>query len=185
MFSFDIQSGYHHDPIFPPHQSFLGFSWFYKGKIRYFCFRVLPFGLSSAPYIFTKIFRPLVVHRRQQGIHIVVYLDHGFGEAPSYQVPLDHSTKVKLDLMHSGFVPNSDKSIWVPTLVIDWLGFTIDLFQGLIFIPGKKIKRVLSDVNSILEANCSSARELSALADRINSFSLAVGNATTLKTIFF
>ena len=98
----------------------------------------------------------------------------------------DHSTKVKsADLVRSGFVPNSEKSIWVPTLVIDWLGFTIDLLQGLLFIPGKKIKRVLSDINSILEANCSSARELSALAGRINSFNLAVGNATTLMTKFW
>ena len=184
MFSFDIQSGYHHVLIFPPHQSFLGFSWFYKGKTRYFCFRVLPFGLSSAPYIFTKLFRPLVAYWRRQGIHIVVYLDDGLGEAPSYQVALDHSTKVKSDLVRSGFVPNSEKSIWVPTLVIDWLGFTIDLFQGLLFIPGKKIKRVLSDITSILEANCSSARDLSALAGRINSFHLAVGNATTLMTKF-
>ena len=184
MFSFDIRSGYHHVLIFPPHQSFLGFSWFYKGKTRYFCFRVLPFGLSSAPYIFTKLFRPLVAYWRQQGIHIVVYLDDGLGEAPSYQVALDHSTTVKSDLVRSGFVPNSEKSIWVPTLVIDWLGFTIDLFQGLLFIPGKKIKRVLSDINSILEANCSSARDLSALAGRINSFNLAVGNATTLMTKF-
>ena len=45
MFSFDIRSGYHHVLIFPPHQSLLGFSWFYKGKTRYFFFRVLPFML--------------------------------------------------------------------------------------------------------------------------------------------
>ena len=57
MFSFDIRSGYYHVLIFPPHQSFLGFSCFYKSKTRYFCFRVLPFGLSSAPYIFTKLFQ--------------------------------------------------------------------------------------------------------------------------------
>ena len=36
----------------------------------------------------------------------------------------------------------------------------------------------------MLEANCSSARELSALAYRINSFNLVVGNATTLTTKF-
>ena len=72
---------------------------------------------------------------------IVVYLYDGLGEAPSYQVTLDHSTKVKSDLVHSGFVPNSEKSVWVPNLVIDWLGFTIDFFQGLLFIPGKKIKQ--------------------------------------------
>ena len=91
MFSFDIRSGYHHVLIFPPHQSFLGFSWFYKVKNRYFYFRVLPFGLSSAPYIFTKLLRPLVAYWRQQGIHIVVYLHDGLGEAPSYQGALDPS----------------------------------------------------------------------------------------------
>lgn len=88
LFSFDIMSGYHHIEIFPPHQSFLGFSWFYKGRVRCFCFKVLPFGLSTAPYIFTKLFRSLVSYWRQQGIHIVVFLDDGLEEAPSYQVAL-------------------------------------------------------------------------------------------------
>ena len=87
MFSFDVKSGYHHVLMWPPHQFFLGFSWFYKGKTRYFCFRVLPFGLSSAPYVFTKLFRPLVAYWRKQGIHIVVYLDDGLGEAPYIRLP--------------------------------------------------------------------------------------------------
>ena len=43
---------------------------------------------------------------------------------------------------------------------------------------------MLSDINSILEADYSSTRELSALAGRINSFNLDVGNATTLMTKF-
>ena len=62
--------------------------------------------------------------------------------------------------------------------------FTIDLFQGLLFVPGIKLKRVLSDIDSLLEANCCTARELSVLAGRINSFKLAVGNVTTLMTKF-
>lgn len=184
IFSFDIKSGYHHVEIFPSHQSFLGFSWFFKGRVRHFCFRVLPFGLSMAPYIFTKLFRPLVAYWRQIGIHIVVYLDDDLGEAPSHQVALLHSAIVKSDLISSGFVPNCEKSIWAPTQVLDWLGFTIDLFQGLLFVPGEKLKRVLSDINSLLEANYCTARELSALAGRINSFNLAVGNVTNLMTKF-
>ena len=56
LFSFDLKSGYHHFDIFPDHQTFLGFSWVFSGTAKYFCFTVLPFGLSSAPYIF----RPLV-----------------------------------------------------------------------------------------------------------------------------
>ena len=124
--------------IFPPHQSFQGFSWFYKGKTTHFCFRFLPFGFSSSPNIFTELYRPLVAYYYYYYYYRSLPV---LGEAPSYQVTLDHSTKVKSDLVHSGFVPNSEKSIWVPTLVIDWLGFTIDFFQGLLFIPGKKIKQ--------------------------------------------
>ena len=146
MFLFDIKSGYHHVLIFPPHQTFLSFSWFYQGKVRYFCFRVLPFGLCSAPFVFTKIFRSLVAYWKRDGIHIVVYLDDGLGKGPSYQVALAHSTRVKTDLVRSGFVPSLEKSVWVPTSVLDWLGFTIDLFQGLLFVPGTKLKRVLSDI---------------------------------------
>ena len=64
------------------------------------------------------------------------------------------------------------------------MGFTVDLFQGLLFVLGIKLKRALSDIDSLSEANCCTARELSALAGRINSFKLAVGNVTTLMTKF-
>ena len=64
------------------------------------------------------------------------------------------------------------------------MGFTIDLFQGLLFVPGMKLKRFLSDINSLLEANFSTAREPSALAGRINYFNLTVGNVTSLMTKF-
>ena len=51
VFSFDLNSGYHHVDIFSDHQKYLAFSWdFDKGHTRYFQFTVLPFGLSSAPF---------------------------------------------------------------------------------------------------------------------------------------
>ena len=54
--SFDLKSGYHHVDIFPSHQRFLGFSWtFPDGRTRYFAYTVLPFGLSSAPYIISLL----------------------------------------------------------------------------------------------------------------------------------
>ena len=76
---FGLKSGYHHLDVFPDHQRFLGFSWVMSdGEPSFFMFTVLPFGLSSARYIFTKLLRPLVKHWRSQGIHTVVYLDDGF-----------------------------------------------------------------------------------------------------------
>ena len=50
LVSFDLKSGYHHIDIFPDRQTFLSFSWLLSGTVQYFCFSVLPFGLSSAPF---------------------------------------------------------------------------------------------------------------------------------------
>ena len=42
-------------------------------------FTVLPFGLSSTGYIFTKVVRPLGAYWRKGGIKVTVYLDDGLG----------------------------------------------------------------------------------------------------------
>jgi len=39
---------------------------------------VLPFGLSSAPYVFTKVLKPLKKHWRIQGLYIAIFLDDGW-----------------------------------------------------------------------------------------------------------
>ena len=60
MFDFDLKSGYHHIDINEEFQKFLGFSWKFDGKERYFHFTVLPFGFSTAGHIFTKLIRCIV-----------------------------------------------------------------------------------------------------------------------------
>ena len=55
LMKFDLKSGYHHLDIFEAHQAYLGFTWELKGNLKYFVFTVLPFGLSSACYPFTKL----------------------------------------------------------------------------------------------------------------------------------
>ena len=66
LFTFDLQDAYYHISIGRTHRPYLGFSWFLDGKRRYrfFHFNVLPFGLSTAPYLFTKMLRPLIQHWR-------------------------------------------------------------------------------------------------------------------------
>ena len=60
LFKFDLKSGYHQVDIYEPHQRYLGFAWEVEGIVTFFVFTVLPFGLSSACYAFTKLLRPLV-----------------------------------------------------------------------------------------------------------------------------
>ena len=72
FFTFDIESGYYHLDINSNFWKFLGFSRSFDGVVRYFVFRVLPFGLSSACYLFTKMFKTFVVRWRSFGIFAIV-----------------------------------------------------------------------------------------------------------------
>ena len=80
LFSFDLKSGYHHIDIAEAHQKFLGFEW----GGHYYVFTVLPFGLSTACYIFTKMLRPFVRFCRARGLKMIVYLDDGLGAVSGF-----------------------------------------------------------------------------------------------------
>ena len=77
MFTFELKSGYHHLDIFSEHWQYLGFAWNDGPVTKYYTFTVLPFGLSTACYAFTKLMRPLIKLWRGRGLRAVVYLDYG------------------------------------------------------------------------------------------------------------
>lgn len=122
LFSFDLKSGYHHVDITPAHYKYLGFEW--GGK--FYVFTVLPFGLATACYLFTKLMRPLVRYWRGKGLRIVVYLDDGLGAAVGKGVAREASELVRSTLASAGLVAHPGKSRWQPTQRLVWLGFVID-----------------------------------------------------------
>lgn len=69
---FDLKPDYHHIDIWRKQLKYNAFYW----KGQHYCFNVLVFGLTLAPYIFTKYLKRLVNHWRAQGIDIVSYLDN-------------------------------------------------------------------------------------------------------------
>ncbi|XP_070805019.1 uncharacterized protein [Pituophis catenifer annectens] len=62
LVSIDLMEAYLHIPILPKHRQYLRFS--YAGK--HFQYRALPFGLASAPRVFTKVLAVVAAHLRQQ-----------------------------------------------------------------------------------------------------------------------
>lgn len=77
VFTFDLKSAYHHISIFAEHRQHLGFSWNINGRQKYYVFNVLPFGLSTAGYNFSKVTRHFVKYMRSNNVKIVMYLDDG------------------------------------------------------------------------------------------------------------
>ena len=121
LFKFDLKNRYHHIDIFDSYQKCLGFSWDIKWTTNYFVFTILPFGLSSVPFVFTKVVHPLVKHWRLNAVKIACFLDDGLGIAYVCQDAISCSNLVKTTLINSGFVPNVTKSIWILCQRIIWL----------------------------------------------------------------
>lgn len=183
LFNFDLKSGYHHVEIFPDHQNFLGFSWNFQGVKKFFCFTVLPFGLSSAPYIFSKLLRPLVKYWRFNGVQIVVFLDDGCGTAKDYSVASFHSQFVKNSLRNAGFAINSTKSNWGPVQSLVWLGLNWNLIGGVFSITNKRVNNFLEIIDQFLSlAPYVTARHCAKITGHVMSMSPVIGNLTRLKT---
>ena len=136
--------------LFPDHWKYLAFSWdFGRGHTRYFQFAVLPFGLSSVLYIFTKLLKPLETHWRAQGIPIAIFFNDGVGAGSSLEVVKFNSFLVRCDLSRCGFEINHGKSNWKPVNKFSRIGYNIDTHRGFIFANDTRIVMLCSDLNDL------------------------------------
>ena len=178
---FDLKSGYHHLDIFPAHQPYLGFFWpSPSGQENFYMFTVLPFGLSSAPYIFTKLVRPLIKHWRAQGICITVFLDDGMDMENSIDIARGNGRIIRSDIWSSGFVPNDEKSVWEPIQVITWLGLTWNGVLGTIEIAPHRVTKLISSLREVLHQEKISARNLASVVGQIISTGPVTGNLSQI-----
>ena len=186
-FSFDLESGYHHVDIFQQHQKYLGFAWTHRdGVTRYYTFTVLPFGLNSACYLFTKLTRPLVYSWRARGILSFIYIDDGLIISPSLHVSLANLAIVQNTIARSGFVASKTKCIWQPSQSIQYLGFIIDSVTERFYVPEKKVSKLLVSITNLLTSVSTDSqvpvRALASCAGQLISMTLAVGPISSLLT---
>ena len=73
-FSIDLQDAYLYVPIVKHNCYFLHFVWH---NVPY-QWKVLPFGLATAPRVFTSLTKPILFLCHCKGLHIVIYLDDIF-----------------------------------------------------------------------------------------------------------
>ena len=67
----DLKDAYLTVPVWKGHQKFLQFLW-RDSLLEFAC---LPFGLASAPRVFTKLMKPVLSILRQRGIRLIAYMD--------------------------------------------------------------------------------------------------------------
>ena len=166
----DLKDAYFTVPIWVNHQKYLRFPW----KENLYEFTCLPFGLSSAPRVFTKIMKPAVGLLRQLGIRIVIYLDDMMIMSRTQEVAKYHAMTAVNLLENLGFTINYQKSALVPTTSIEFLGFLVDSTTLTLSLPKEKIKKAKKACQSILDNPLPSIHQLSQLLGYLTSTIQAV-----------
>ena len=144
----DLKDAYYMVPIKESNKKYLCFTFNNKS----YAFNVLPFGLSSAPYVFTKIMKPAMAHLRRLGFLSVVYLDDWaiIGNTKhANQKNID--TTIKL-LENLGFIINFEKSQLEPKQSIKFLGFVFNSGDMSISLPEDKARKVKDIISRTFSA---------------------------------
>jgi hypothetical protein len=168
--SVDLRDAYFSIPIFEGHRKFLKFQW--QGQLYEFC--SLPFGLSSAPRLFTKIMKPIFAHLRKMGIISFYYIDDSFIMA---QLADDchHFGQILIETLQSlGFFINFEKSTLIPTQSMVCLGFLVNSVAFTVSLTRDQANKILALCDTTLRSQTVSVRALSSLIGYFTSAARAV-----------
>jgi hypothetical protein len=170
MFKLDFKDAYFHVPIHPRHRHYLAFEW---RNVTY-QYKALPFGLTSAPRIFSKLMAAVAAFFRAKGIRLVFYLDDWLFFADSRDQLLRLKTFVLDELLKLGFTIHWDKSLLEPTQIIEFLGVTIDSAHMQFQVPRNKVRDTLTLLHALLKKPLCSPREMAQVIGKLNSLNDSV-----------
>ena len=162
--SIDIQDAYFHVPLAWVFHKFMAF----KVGNKTYVFQFLPFGLSPAPWAFTRIIKPIKSKLHSLMILIFSYLDDFILFAKSAP-QLTESANTALKLLQSlGFAINWEKSSLTPSQVVEFLGVSWDLRNCTLAVPQEKRNLIVARCHTILKATVASRRTLESLVGLLN-----------------
>lgn len=138
--SIDLKDAYFHVPIIPRHRQFLRFA--FQG--RHFQFKVLPFGLSLSPRVFTRCVAAALAPLQSRGMKVLPYLDDWLVCAPSQSQVAQDTTTLLSHVARLGLTVNLKKSCLVPSQTITFLGMDLDTVTMKACLSLRRVDDILS-----------------------------------------
>lgn len=132
-------------------------------------FNVLPFGLSTAPFVFTKIMKPVVKLLRSCGHLSTIYLDDIFLIGDTQEACLNNIKATKQLLTTLGFIINEEKSNLIPNTTCKFLGYILDSKKFQVSLPTDKIHKIKKELNHFKNLTRCKIRDFSRLIGLLNS----------------
>ncbi|XP_075340396.1 uncharacterized protein LOC142399558 [Odontesthes bonariensis] len=137
--SLDLKDTYFHVPICPEHRPYLRFA--FRG--RAFQFQVLPFGLSLAPRVFSRVVSAALAPLQAQGLKILPYLDDWLVCAHSQEQVVRDTETLLAHIQFLGFVVNWKKSNLRPRQQAEFLGILLDSAHMKASLTGRRVDSLI------------------------------------------
>ncbi|KAM9954710.1 hypothetical protein ACTFIW_003310 [Dictyostelium discoideum] len=170
MVKLDIKKAYLHVLVDPQYRDLFRFVW--KGS--HYRWKTMPFGLSTAPRIFTMLLRPVLRMLRDINVSVIAYLDDLLIVGSTKEECLSNLKKTMDFLVKLGFKLNLEKSVLEPTQSITFLGLQIDSVSMKLLVPKEKKKSVIKEIRNFLKLDCCSPRKLAGLKGKLIALKDAV-----------
>lgn len=143
-------------PVAAPFRKYLRFM--FRGI--YYEFNCVPFGLCTAPYVFTKLMKPVVENLRSRLFLSVVYLDDFLIIGKTKTECLENIRATQILLKNLGFIVNLEKSNIVPSKSAKYLGFIWNTQKMSIELTDDKKKTIYTKAKEFYVKKTCKIREL-------------------------
>ena len=114
------------------------------------------------------------------GVRIIVYIDNMLIVVETSEQASQHLETLLWTLQSLGFIINQEKSVTIPTQVIELLGLMIDSLSMELSLPGEKLRQIKMEAARLFSQQLVSARALSQFIEKLSVAAQAVAPAPSL-----
>ena len=164
-FSLDLTDAYMHIPIHHRSRKYLRFM--LRGRV--YQFKALPFGLSTSPFVFTRLMIVIATFLRRRAITLHPYLDDWLARNQNRQKLLEHRQFIMWLINSLGLIINYEKSDLVPAQVFTFIGMEFLTHINIVRVPQARQMKILDSVRIFLQKTSVSARDFLSLLGQLNA----------------
>ena len=138
--SLDLADAYFHVPIHPQSRKYLRFC--FQNEVLQF--RALPFGLATAPRLFTRLMATVAGFLRLNGSVLLQYFDDWLLHQSDRSVLLQDLVNCWSEISHLGLLLNPEKSELTPSQDFTFVGMNFRTDLGIIRVPFSRTQALIA-----------------------------------------
>lgn len=165
----DQKEAFHRIPIDKNSRKYLRFRW----KSQLYQYTCVPFGLSLAPYLFTKIMKPVLAELRSRGYESISFLDDALLLASSKPLCSKNIKETQKLFIKLGLEVNILKSQLSPSHQVRYLGFFLNSNSMTIILPKEKQQQLKQKCENIMVSK-PSIHDVAVLIGKLVAASFAI-----------